>query len=255
MRKWPAVLVTLTTLLAADAARAQEGPRNAQPGALPQLPATAQPAPAPQAATSAPPMVAVTPADTAVDCATAVGDPRCRSVQLTQPTMARKPKPRTRWYGWQTLITDGAAFAMLVGAGATSNNENSSGALLAASGLTYALGGPIVHWAHLHGGIGAASLGLRLGLPVGLGLVGLAIGSAVGDGKDYAGIAGAALGFVVGFPAAIALDAAVLAREDVEDEAPDAQARLKKLQRPWFVVHPDVQTSRTGAQVGVRGMF
>jgi hypothetical protein len=248
MRRSPAIVVTLASLFLASAARGQE-PWTA----LPPLPSNGQPATTAQATSSASPMVAVTPADASVDCGTAVADSRCQSMQLTPPMIARRPK-RTSWYGWQILIADGAALGMLVGAGAAHNNADP---VLALSGVTYALGGPIVHWAHLHGGMGVASLGLRLGLPVGLGFLGVALGLAIDGGKrgfESASLVGGALGFVIGFPTAIALDAAVLAREDVEDEAPDAQTKAK-LQRPSFEVRPDVQTSRTGAQLGVRGTF
>jgi hypothetical protein len=230
MRKSPAVLVTLS-LFMAHAARGQE---------------------------SAPPMVAITPADAKVDCATAVGDPQCAPpMQLTQPTLAPRPKTRSHWYGWQILIADGAAIGMLVGAGAV-KDDRTGNTLALGWGLTYVLGGPVVHWVHRHGGIGAASLGLRLGCPIGLALLGFGIGTAADGGRnrsfDSAALAGTVIGFLVGFPTAIALDTAVLAREDVEDEAPDAQAQ-SRLQRPSFTLHPDVQTSTTGAQLGVRGSF
>jgi hypothetical protein len=239
MRRSATALVTFASLLLATAARGQQ-------------PATKE------AAGSAPPMVAISPAEPSVDCATAVGDPRCPSMQLTPPTLLRKPKTKSHWYGWQTLMTDGAALAMLIGALAA-KNDRVGNTLAPLAGLTYVLGGPIVHWAHRHGGIGAASLGIRLGAPIGLGLLGFGIGTAIDGGKsrglDSAALAGTVLGFLAGFPTAIALDAAVLAREDVEDDTPEVRDTQVKLQRPSFELYPDVQTSRTGAQVGVRGTF
>ncbi len=254
MRGWPAVLVTISSLLVAHGAGAQEtGPTTA---ALPPLP------PAPVLTPVAPvavPLRPMTPTQTVtidgpatVDCGNVRIEMRCPRMELAQPTLARKP--RSRWYGWQTLITDGASLAMLMG-GASAND--SAGTWVALSGLTYALGGPIVHWAHGNGGKGAASLGLRLGLPVGLGLLGYACGSAISGGKDYGAAVFGALGFVVGFPAAMAIDSAALAREDVVDEdEPEAQGKVRTVPpRAAFQVHPDVQTSHTGAQVGVRGTF
>jgi hypothetical protein len=254
MRRWPAVLVTISTLVVAHGAHAQEAPEAS--AALPPLPQTAVPmqaAPVPVPLTPMMPTQMVTingPAT--VDCGNVRIEMRCPRMELAEPTLARKP--RTRWYGWQTLITDGASLAMLMG-GASSND--SAGTWVALSGLTYALGGPTVHWAHGNVGKGAASLGLRLGLPVGLGLLGYACGSAMSGGKGYGGAVFGALGFVVGFPAAMAIDSAALAREDVEPDEPDgeAKAQVTPPRRVAFQVHPDVQTSHTGAQVGVRGTF
>ena len=254
MRGWPAVLVTISSLLVAHGARAQETAEAST--ALPPLPQTApvplHPAPVPAPLTPMTPTQMVTingPAT--VDCGNVRIEMRCPRMELAQPTLARKP--RTRWYGWQTLITDGASLAMLMGA---ASSNDSAGTWLALSGLTYSLGGPTVHWAHGNVGKGAASLGLRLGLPVGLGLLGYATGSALSGGKGYGGAVFGALGFVLGFPAAMAIDSAALAREDVEEDEPDTQGKVQTTPRvAAFQVHPDVQTSHTGAQVGVRGTF
>jgi hypothetical protein len=252
MRGWPAVLVTISSLLVAHGALAQEthDPEVAPPAALPALPQAA-PAPVPVMLTPMAPtqMVSVTGPAT-VDCGSVRIEMRCPRMELAPPTLARRPK--TRWYGWQTLITDGTSIAMLVGGAGTKE----PGTWIALSGLTYALGGPIVHWAHGNGGKGAASLGLRLGLPVGLGFVGYGLGSAMSGGSGYGGAIMAGLGFVLGFPAAIAIDSAALAREDVEDDegADGAQAKVEP-KRPAFQMAPDLQTSHTGAQVGVRGTF
>jgi hypothetical protein len=256
MRGWSAVLVAIGGLLVTHGARAQQGAEQAAAPstALPPLPTTT---PAPLVVMQPPPgspatMVTVTAPGATVDCGRVRVELQCPRMELTEPTMARKP--RTSWYGWQTLISDGAALALLVGAGGSKNN---SGALLAASGLTYTFGGPIVHWAHGNGGRGAVSLGLRVGAPIGLGLLGFAVGSALDSGRseNYGGIVFGALGFVIGIPTAIAIDAAVIAREPVEDE-PEVQAKVQPPpQRAAFTVAPDVKTTRTGAQLGLRGTF
>jgi hypothetical protein len=251
MCRWPAALVTISSLLVTQASSAHaqaEDSGQAATTTLPPLPPVAAVAQTPST------MVTVTAPGATVDCGSVRVELQCPRMELPAPTVGRKP--RRRWYGWQTLITDSAGLAMLFAATTTSNN---TGSWLAASGLTYSLGGPIVHWAHGNGGKGAASLGLRLGLPVGLGLLGFAAGSAMSGGKGYGGAVLGVFGFVAGFPAAIAIDSAALAREDVEEEEEPiaGQASQAKLQtqRPWLQVHPDVQTSHTGAQVGVRGTF
>jgi hypothetical protein len=252
MRGWPAVLVTISSLLVAHGVHAQE----AVPAPLPPLPQAAPVAPVPvplAPMAQAPTQMVTVNGPATVDCGNVRIEMRCPRMELAQPTLARKP--RTRWYGWQTLITDGASLSMLIGAGSA---KDSAGTWVALSGLTYALGGPTVHWAHGNGGKGAASLGLRLGLPVGLGLLGYATGAALSGGKGYGGAIFGALGFVLGFPAAMAIDSAALAREDVVDEdEPETQGKVttKAAPRAAFQVHPDVQTSHTGAQVGVRGTF
>jgi hypothetical protein len=70
----------------------------------------------------------------------------------------------TRWYGWQTLLTDGGAVALPVVA-ATSRNEPLTAVALVAGAGVFALGAPIVHLAHGRPGAFGLSLGLRLALP------------------------------------------------------------------------------------------
>jgi len=110
---------------------------------------------------------------------------------------------KSRWYGWQTLLVDGAALGF-----ASTGSDLSVG--------IYALGGPVVHWAHGNTWRGVGSLVLRVGAP-------LALGAAFGYGCEASGnsdgdmgclgaeIGGAMLG-VVG---AIVVDSAVLARDTV----------------------------------------
>jgi hypothetical protein len=89
---------------------------------------------------------------------------------------------------------------------------------LALSGVaTYALGGPIVHAAHGRWGTAGASLVLRVGLPTGLALLGANLNSCDRrtDPEGLCPAVSAGLGFVVGAVAAIALDAGLLAYDDV----------------------------------------
>lgn len=75
------------------------------------------------------------------------------------------PSPR-RWYGWQTLIADGLAFATYSFA-TTTKFDLGRGAEIGlgmTSGVIYSLGTPIVHVAHGNLGWGLLSFALR-GVP------------------------------------------------------------------------------------------
>jgi hypothetical protein len=111
---------------------------------------------------------------------------------------ARSP---STWYGWQTLISDGAALV--------------TAPLVPPLGLaTYLLGAPLVHLGHGRPLAGLGSLGLRAGAPILGGALGVALErSASGCSGDFCGLGGLLLGGVVGVATAVALDSAVLARE------------------------------------------
>ena len=112
----------------------------------------------------------------------------------------REPRFEPRWYGWQTLMVDGAA-------------------ILIASDVSvpiYVLGGPIVHWSHGNVGRGFGSLGLRVGAP--LLLAAAFVGGCDGNGDVGCLGLGALMGLLLGAGAAIAIDAAAIARDTVEVE-------------------------------------
>ena len=139
------------------------------------------------------------------------GTPR-RDSELDGYGSPLRRRPRRRWYGWQTLITDGAALAVV----GSDTGEVALPAVLAA----YEFGAPIVHFAHGHVGKGLASLGMRLGST-------LALVAAVENCPD----APETPCFLPLIPlswmiAAIPIDAAVLAREDVQQE-PSTVMHLK----------------------------
>lgn len=118
------------------------------------------------------------------------------------------------WYGWQNLLVDGGAVVVtplqpLVGLGA------------------YVVGSPIVHAAHGRVGTAAASLGLRLGLPVASALTVYALSDRdthCGDfgcrSELYALLAGG-----VGMLAAAAIDDVVLAWEKRELDGDRSHSR------------------------------
>jgi hypothetical protein len=113
--------------------------------------------------------------------------------------------PRRRWYGWQTLIADGAVTLTMVALAARTQTGNSDGWLTGVA-VAYSVVPPVIHLAHGHGGKAVLSLAIRAAGPL---LI------AAGVANDSAGLT--VLG-VLSIPAVIAIDAAAIAREDVPTE-------------------------------------
>lgn len=153
------------------------------------------------------------------------------------------PTRERRWYGWQTLATDGVAIGLSVLSLSTVETRNSSASSVFAvvSASTFLCGAPVVHFAHGHVGKGFGSLGLRLGLPVGGALIAAAIARPCGG--DFGCLGESALGFLVGTGSAIAIDAAVLANEEVSRP------------RQGLVATPVVAAVPGQAWAGVRASF
>lgn len=146
---------------------------------------------------------------------------------LAPPSVAADvaPQTETRWYGWQTLISDGVAIVTTP--------------LLPPLGVSiYALGGPIVHVVHLRGLAVLGSLGIRIVAPVSGVLVGLQ--AANGCDGFLCELEGAAWGALIGVGVAVAIDAAFIAREEVS---------VTKEKKVTFV------PILTPARVGVGGTF
>lgn len=84
---------------------------------------------------------------------------------LADPEAVTTAAPDTvwvrRWYGWQTLLVDAAAFTLTVG-GAMAE----SGAVAALGLLGYASAGAIVHGVHHHPAKAGLSTALRIGAPL-----------------------------------------------------------------------------------------
>lgn len=142
------------------------------------------------------------------------------------------PHPtETVWYGWQTLLSDGAALAttpIVPWLGVT----------------TYLLGAPLVHAAHGRPIVSLASVGLRVGTPL-VGAVGGVLLSS-GCGRDLCGLGYAAVGAAVGAGGAVLLDAFALAREAAE---PAREGRPSAMR-------PSLAARREGGfDVGLSGTF
>lgn len=117
------------------------------------------------------------------------------------------------WYGWQTLITDGAALL--------------AAPIAPAAGVgLYLVGAPLVHATHGRFGTAAGSFGLRLGAPLVGGVTGIVLwglGSDCGfDGPELCGLGSVLYGAVgagLGVITAVTLDASLLAREPAPPQA------------------------------------
>jgi hypothetical protein len=131
------------------------------------------------------------------------------------PTTTVAPKMRERWYGWQSLSTDGASLLLLVAAGAASDSKGKASDIMAYGAVGgYLLGGPATHLLHDSPSRGAGSLGLRLGLPIAFGFIGSSLERCSED-FDLCGVPGAIVGGVLGIATAVVLDASVLGYDEV----------------------------------------
>lgn len=218
-------VVPFAAALFATEARADEAATTDAPAA----PAT--PPPAPPTAPAAP--------------ATPPPSPAAPSPPANAATTSRL---ESRWYGWQTLLVDGAAIALAVA------SPNTPAAGYGAFGV-YALGGPLVHVMHGRAGIGAADLGVRVGGPFVLGLAGMGLELATTDpsscsGFCFRGLAGFAIGAFIGYVSAIVIDAAVFAREQVR--ADDVEASRARARHAVTLV-PTLSLTPAGATAGFGG--
>ncbi len=95
----------------------------------------------------------------------------------------------------------------------------------------YVLGGPIIHGAHGHGGKAVLSLAIRGAGPL---MIAAGVGSFhSGSGETTGGAVGLAVLGVLAIPAAIAVDAAAIAREDVPREG-SASLATRVGVSPWI---------------------
>ncbi|MGC4065094.1 MAG: hypothetical protein QM784_10705 [Polyangiaceae bacterium] len=139
--------------------------------------------------------------------------------------------PQRVWYGGTILGIDLLA-ASLVAVGVAT----SSGIVLLGSGLSYTLGGPVVHGMHHNAGKVGGSFGLRLGLPVVGGMIGALAGASASGGcsgemcqlGSFA--VGGAIGLGVGMITASALDLTLLAYDSPSHSASPQVALLPAIE-------------------------
>lgn len=165
--------------------------------------------------------------------------PRAQAADPAEPEAranAAEPEPESpsRWYGWQTLATDGAALGLISASLATVDGGGRSPSSALAWGAlgAYALGAPVMHFVHENPGRGFASFGIRIGGPVVLGVAGAMAENCGGGGGDFCGLGGALIGTTLGIATAITIDAAVFAYDDrPEDVAASRRLQLGFNQR------------------------
>ncbi|HMF39352.1 MAG TPA: hypothetical protein VKQ32_01600 [Polyangia bacterium] len=152
-----------------------------------------------------------------------------RAARADEPAAA-PASGETRWYGWETMASDGTAIALWAAAAYLGDAKYTSGSfqtyqdmanLTAILGVgAYVLGGPVLHAQRGNWNSFGGSLVVRLGLPAAGILVGVLAGAAAcGPGIDDevpCPVVGGMLGVAAGALAAMIVDSAVLAREPVE---------------------------------------
>lgn len=215
--------VPLAFVFATAHARAEDAMLPDAPPPPPPPEATPASTPAPAAAPEATPAPAPTPPP-AVAQPAPVAPPVDEAIHPLQP----EESPR-RWYGWQTLATDGGAL-LLIGASISmaGGSGDSASATFGVGALgAYALGGPIVHFAHANVGRGLASLGIRVGAPVVLAYAGVLLENCGNGGGEFCGLGGAVLGFSAGIISAVVIDSAVLAFEGGSAESEASAPRFQ----------------------------
>jgi len=153
-----------------------------------------------------------------------------------EPPAPDAPQPERRWYGWQSALVDAAAVGLTLPL-ALRDDTNELLLFAFVGPPAYAVGAPIVHFAHENVPQGLASLGLRLGVPPVLGAV-ASLGCAPGRREKC--VIGTALASML---VAMVLDDALLAYESVPSPRANARNRLH--------VQPTFALDRHGATVGI----
>lgn len=143
-----------------------------------------------------------------------------------------------RWYGWQGLAVDAGVSAAWLTSIALVSSDDPSGyerrettaqALMIAGGVGYMAGGPTTHWLHGRRWQALGSFGMRGGLPVVGGLIGLNAATCPPPTGDYGncGLPELLLGAAAGAVVAMALDASLFAWETPkQDQKPQATLGL-----------------------------
>jgi hypothetical protein len=178
------------------------------------------------------------------------------TAESAPPARPEQPKTETRWYGYQTLAADGSALAFVALSGAVSNDGAKTGFGLAALG-SYAIAPAIIHAVNGHPWRGVGDAAIRLAAPVAAGFLGAMIGAAAykpsndpnaglsdAFGMMGAEMVGLEIGVLTGIAAAVTIDAAVLAKDEVPAAAPKTAS-----------ITPLAGPTKNGFTAGVGGTF
>jgi hypothetical protein len=141
--------------------------------------------------------------------------PSAVDLQLWQPPASPSPEPRRvlDWYGYQLLAADATALTLFfVGLPKSAiNGEDSPLATTVATtgALLYTAGGPVIHALHHRPRTAVASLLVRIGAPLALGLFGAGYSATTGrwnEGDQAPWVIGGILGAGLGTIAALVID-------------------------------------------------
>jgi hypothetical protein len=165
-----------------------------------------------------------------------------------EPARRAHQEPERRWYGWQIILTDGAALASLA---AFSDGNGWADLALA----LYLGGGPVVHLAHQNPAQAGGSLGLRVLAPLGGALMGFLLSTIENPNCDCSqGLVGVGGGLVVGTLAASVVDITVLAY-DVPSVQSRAHAEPLGLRLAPVAALPRDSTGHMAPTFGLVGSF
>lgn len=202
----------------------------------------------------------VPPALSAPDAPSFPVTPSASPPQSDKPSGLTSSGPTEKyWYGYQTLIADGASLgAMLLGSATPAFGYIGVGGYLA--------GGPIVHFANKNPGAAVTSMLMRPLLPVLGAVIGYAAAGTCREKPNQPGefdilgncflhgVGEAAIGALVGMSIAVTIDAAALARGERPVERPQ---EAKKIDGRVHVtgVAPSYDPRSGTASVGLGGTF
>jgi hypothetical protein len=171
---------------------------------------------------------------------------KATSASLPPPVDTKLPPSRDKehWYGGQIIgVVYGSGLLLAVGVAA------SSGGIASLGGIGYALGGPLVHFAHGEVGRGFGSIGIMVGCATAGAIVGVA------GGKD-----GPAYGAIIGLVAAPILDSLrayepVTGGADPSPEPMEKKAKNKRRLGESSGIVPSVVVGRGGVTFGLSATF
>lgn len=159
-------------------------------------------------------------------------NPQTSQAALIRPGSSQPQQPRQERYYLQVLAADFAAVAANFGSLATDNHELGNVGL-----MTAFFGAPLIHLINGQARNAGKSLGLRLTLPFILGAAAIPIANCGGDVLDLCAQNSFGRGVILGYVAAVILDATFIARK-----------RRYEKSNSWA---PQVSVTHRGASVGL----
>jgi hypothetical protein len=160
-------------------------------------------------------------------------------------------KAERSWYGWETLVTDGAALGFFAVAEAVRGDHTAVAIAAVGAFGSYAFGGPAVHIAHGRYGVALGDLGLRVGAPL---LFALAAVATTNPASCFTGQFCPSFALVaIGYLGAMAIDSAGLSWSSESGQAAHAKRALER--REGVRIAPLVWAAPRGMNAGVGGVF